>query len=278
MELKLFKTLWGFSGSPAEALSEARADGYDGIEGPPPAGAARCRDWREQLADHGLAYIAEVCTTGQYVADRRQGLAQHLDDIRAGIDAALNCEALFVTCLGGCDAWPMADSVTFFASAQAIAASAGIAISFETHRGRSLFNPWIARDIVAELPDLKLTADLSHWCVVTERLLDTENEELSRLFSNVHHVHARVGYAQGPQVPDPSAPRYAGELARHESWWQAIWASQRERGYRMSTMTPEFGPDGYLHHDPATDQPVADLRTINNWIAERERDCFAPGA
>ena len=40
-------------------------------------------------------------------------------------------------------------------------------------------------------------------------------------------------------------------------------------------MTPEFGPDGYLHCLPFTAAPVADLRQINTWMAERQRRRFA---
>jgi hypothetical protein len=40
-------------------------------------------------------------------------------------------------------------------------------------------------------------------------------------------------------------------------------------------MTPEFGPDGYLHRLPFTRAPVADLREINRWMATTERRHYA---
>jgi hypothetical protein len=39
-------------------------------------------------------------------------------------------------------------------------------------------------------------------------------------------------------------------------------------------MTPEFGPDGYLHCLPFTATPVADLWEINRWMGARERERF----
>jgi hypothetical protein len=39
-------------------------------------------------------------------------------------------------------------------------------------------------------------------------------------------------------------------------------------------MTPEFGPDGYLHHLPFTDVPVADLWGLNQWMGDCERQHF----
>ncbi|MGO4610835.1 sugar phosphate isomerase/epimerase, partial [Variovorax sp. 2RAF20] len=53
-----------------------------------------------------------------------------------------------------------------------------------------------------------------------------------------------------------------------------VWTSQRERGYPVSTLTPEFGADGYLHHLPFTNMPVADLWTLTQWMARTEREHF----
>ena len=39
-------------------------------------------------------------------------------------------------------------------------------------------------------------------------------------------------------------------------------------------MTPEFGPDGYLHTLPFTNAPVADLWELNCWMAKNEREHF----
>ena len=52
------------------------------------------------------------------------------------------------------------------------------------------------------------------------------------------------------------------------------WQSQRGRGMAACTMTPEFGPDGYLHAAPFTGVPVADLDQINAWMGARLRHQF----
>ncbi|MCJ8608239.1 sugar phosphate isomerase/epimerase, partial [Klebsiella pneumoniae] len=53
-----------------------------------------------------------------------------------------------------------------------------------------------------------------------------------------------------------------------------IWRSQRQRGYPQTTLTPEFGTDGYLHHLPFTNVPVADLWSLNAWMATRQQAHF----
>ena len=181
---------------------------------------------------------------------------------------------MFLTIIAGCDAWSIAQGVDFFGEAMLIAKKLGVTASFETHRSRSFFNPWTTRDILKQLPALKLTCDFSHWCVVCERLIDTEPDVLSLCAERAHHVHARVGYDQGPQVPHPAAPEFRAALEAHENWWMQIWRSQIARGLVVATLTPEFGPDGYLQCAPFTGKPVADLVEINVWMAARQKQRF----
>lgn len=275
MELLLFKTLWGHTGAIGEAITAAQQHGFDGIEGLPLAEASLRNELRTKLADAGLEYIAEICTAGSYVPDRHASVADHLESFRRQAETALECAPRFLTVVAGCDAWPLAASIEFFGAAMEVAEQLGIVASFETHRSRSMFHPWIARDILQALPGLRITCDFSHWCCVCERLIDTEPDVLALCAERAHHVHARVGYEQGPQVPNPAAPEYQKALEAHERWWRLIWRAQARRGATTSTMTPEFGPDGYLQCAPFTQTPVADLVEINAWMAQRERQHFA---
>jgi len=274
MELRLFKTLWGQTGTMHDAILTARSRGFDGIEGQAPPSASLRRDFHTRLDDAGLEYIAEICTTGSYVPDRQAPVEAHLESFRKQAEEALACAPLFLTAIAGCDAWPLPMSVEFFSAAITCAGELGIAASFETHRSRSLFHPWITRDILQAVPELRLTCDFSHWCCVCERLIDTEADVLALCAGRAHHVHARVGYDQGPQVPHPGAPEFRPALEAHERWWRQIWQAQMKRGMAVTTMTPEFGPDGYLHCAPFTQVPVADLDEINAWMAAREREQF----
>ena len=64
-----------------------------------------------------------------------------------------------------------------------LAGSFGLEISFETHRSRSLFNPWVTQRIVKALPAISLTADIR---ITSYNVCYTK---LLRNFSyhNVHH-------------------------------------------------------------------------------------------
>ncbi len=246
----------------------------------PDAGAHR-RDLANRLSDNGLALIAEistgVLTPGKWVPDPGTTVEQHLDTFDRILDQALELAPLKITSMAGNDLWPLPDSIRFFQEARSLAAARSTEVSFETHRGRSTFHPLATAALLDAIPDLPLTCDFSHWCVVTERttILDEFPDLLARCAQNCRHFHARVGYDQGAQVPHPRAPEYATALAAHEHWWDAIWDAQSDRGDAISTLTPESGPDGYLQCEPFTGKPVADLWEINRWIAHRQRDRFA---
>jgi hypothetical protein len=274
VKLQIFKTLWGFAGTYEEAAREALAAGFDGLEAAVPRETAGLARLAAALETHDLAYIAEICTAGSYVPDRRADVTAHLASLRTGLQDCAQLHPLRVNCIGGCDAWPWQNHLAFFRGALELADRFGLPVSFETHRSRSLFNPWITRQLVEALPELRLTCDFSHWCVVCERLIDSELDVIEAIAARARHIHARVGYDQGPQVPHPAAPEYADCLAAHQRWWEIVWSAQRRRGCAVTTLTPEFGPDGYLHRLPFTRAPVAALWEINRWMAETERRHF----
>ena len=274
MHLNIFKTLWGFDDSIEAAISEALQANMQGIEGPTPTSASAQQHMSLLLKDNDLQFIAEITTAGRYVPERHASLQQHLDSLEVKLEHSAALDPLFVTCLGGCDAWPESQSIEFFQGAMELASHYDLTISFETHRSRSLFNPWVTQRMVEQLPDMLLTVDFSHWCVVCERLMDSELDVINAIADHVQHIHARVGYDQGPQVPDPRAPEYDYALRAHQRWWEIVWQSQMKRQCLSSTMTPEFGPDGYLHLMPYTQQPVANLWELNCWIATEEARHF----
>lgn len=274
MKLRVFKTLWGFKGDYEAAAKEALGARFDGMEGAIPEQPGEQNRLAEILEKYGLSYIAEICTAGSYVPDRRADVAAHLASLETKLRSCIRLKPEFVNCIGGCDAWPFDKHLAFFQRAMHLADTFGVKISFETHRSRSLFNPWITRKIVEALPGMQLTCDFSHWCVVCERLIDSELDIIQAIAANAFHIHARVGYDQGPQVPHPAAPEYAHCLAAHQKWWEILWAAQQRRGFRNTTLTPEFGPDGYLHLLPYTQAPVADLWEINRWMADTEKQHF----
>jgi len=267
MQLRLIRHLWGTIGSWEELFPKFKQLGYHGVECHVPPGAERVR-FRELVAAQEFEFVAQIFTAGGDVAE-------HLESFRQQVAEAATLKPRLINAHSGCDAWSEAASARFFEPALVIEAAAGVPVAHETHRGRMLFNPWITSRLLEHFPSLHLCCDFSHWVCVAERLLDDAEPALRLATERCRHLHARIGYEQGPQVPDPRAPEYAPHLAAHERWWRRIWDAQEARGEAVTTLTPEFGPPGYLHTLPFTQAPVSDLWDICNWQAQRQAANFA---
>jgi hypothetical protein len=278
MELKLYKTLWGHEGGLPEAIELAAEAGFSGIEGPAPLDISERARFFAELEAGEMEWISEVstCTVeGKFVPMPGRSAAEHLASLEEGVLRSLEGSALFVNTMAGYDAWNHDEAIRFHEGVLQLEEKYELDISVETHRGRSTYSPWLTRDILLRLPELKITCDFSHWCVVSERLiLDEEPGILALVAAHAYHIQPRVGYDQGPQVPDPRAPEHEKNLRAHECWWDVVWGSMRERGREIFTMTPEFGPDGYLQCAPFSREPVANLWELNQWIGLRQRERF----
>jgi hypothetical protein len=169
----------------------------------------------------------------------------------------------------------MEEHLRFFEHALKVERAAGLSISHETHRKYSFYFPPVAGAILRHFPELKLTADFAHWVVVCETMLDEHAEDVALACERAHLIHGRVGYPEGPQVPDPRAPEYAPYVAQHEAWWDAILKHQLTRGVSQTIFTSEYGPPPYLHLMPYTQQPVADMWELGLDASERFRAQYA---
>lgn len=282
MKLNLYSSMWPQKGDWRSALRLAQTNEWQGIEGPLHSQPDERKMQMEMVRAAGMEWIVEVCTAtrpGAYVPEPGLPPNQHLDSLETALEQALPLNPPFVTTMGGSDAWSFSDMVDFLTGVVNLSQRYNLPIAVETHRSRCFFNPWLTRDLLREVTEIQVTADVSHWCVVTERLvLNEEPEILDLLSERVIHIHGRIGYDQGPQVPHPGAPEYSAARSAHWTWWNQIFSGMAKRGQETVTITPEFGPDGYLQTAPFTQFPVGDLNEINTWMGRFLRDqiCHHP--
>ena len=271
----LLFSLWGFEADLAAACTTALRQGFDGLEvnlrHPALAGLA-AGAVVEQLAHAGLQLVLELLTGGDYVPDLACTPEQHLRELEEQLAQAPALRPLRVTVLTGSDSWPWPVQEAFWRQALALAEACTLPVSFETHRSRSFYSPWLLQPFLEAFPDLRLTADLSHWCAVAERLMTPELEPVRAMAARVDHIHARVGHAQGPSVGHPFAPEWGEALEAHRRCWQLFARERSSASQGPFTITPEFGPDGYLPQLPFTRQPVADLLELNTAMAQWLRE------
>ena len=266
MEYLKFRSLWGVEQPLEVVLPKIKALGYAGVESPLPE-PATASTFKNLLSDNGLQYIPLIFTSGKNVEE-------HARTFQEQLELAQTFTPYFINSHSGRDSWNASERNQFFAEALKIEQKTNAKVSHETHRGRILFNPWVTQETVKEFPSLNLCCDFSHWVCVAERLLDNEEEYIKVAAEHCLHIHARVGYEEGPQVPDPRAPEYQAHLNSHERWWQMVWEAQSRRGFTATTLTAEYGPPSYLHTIPHTNEPVANLWDICEWQAQHTTEHY----
>ncbi|KAK6198416.1 hypothetical protein LQW54_010310 [Pestalotiopsis sp. IQ-011] len=261
VKFQRIRTLWGVEpGKNMEnwdkLFPELKQIGFEGIEidvanlnGPSEYQALRT------LADkHALVITVLMFSSWpQYVGPRPKGLtpADHLEYYRKSLQGVTILKPIKVNVHSGSDIWTFDQSVEFYKGTFAIDEELGFAgkVCHETHRNRSLFSPQATDYIVSRVPNLRITADISHWVVLSERLLDESEEDrelLERVFPHVEHIHARIGTTQASQCPDPTNPIFKEEREFFERAWLRI-LELRLKNNDLSTVTfvPEYGPFPY---------------------------------
>jgi len=262
MKVKLVRSLWGVSDGWETSFPRIKGVGYAAIECVPPPADQRER-FTSLLKQHRLGYVALIYTTGTTVQD-------HITSFKTKISDAQTLDPLLINSQCGRDAFDESDAIKYFKAALAFECDLDIEVCHENHRTRIFYNPWITGRMLNRFPTMKFCADYSHWVVVTERLLDDCTDILTLCATRCIHIHARVGYEEGPQTPDPRAPEYARHLQAHERWWKQIYQAQAAQNRAALTLVPEFGGSPYLHTLPYTGAPVANVDDVCNWIAKRQ--------
>lgn len=275
MQLLFFCPRWGSEAMPwADFLPRVRAAGYDGVElgiaNDTPA-AELAGIW-EQLDRHGLQVIA------QHYATEETDFARHHDAYAAWLEKIRPFPVLRINSQTGKDHFSMVQNQALLATAHAFGAAAGTTVLHETHRGKFSFAAHVTHQYLLADPALRLTLDVSHWVNVAESYLADQPAALALALARTEHLHARVGFPEGPQVPDPRAPEWQPALRAHLAWWDAVVARKRAAGpAALLTIAPEFGPPPYLPTLPFTRQPVTSQWEVNVYMMNLLKERYLTG-
>jgi sugar phosphate isomerase/epimerase len=260
-QLKILATSWGFKGTINDFCSKVKQEGYDGIEVWWPMEKKDQDELFASLKKYGLE-IGFLCGGSE------SNYQQHFDHFKRMIDAAATNtvqKPLYINCHSGRDYFSYDENKAFIDHTTQLSKQTGILICHETHRSRMLFAAPVAKQFIQKNPELKITFDVSHWCNVSESLLQDQPENISLALDRVEHIHARIGHPEGPQVNDPRAPEWEAAVKAHFAWWDKVVARKKENGQRLTILT-EFGPPDYMPTTPYTRQPLADQWAINVYM------------
>jgi len=259
-KLLFFQTNWGNSLSWDAFCEKSKSAGYDGIEVWFPNDEKNQADLKAALKKHDLMVIFLNGTNRSLpFQEGLDGFIKNLEKIVAWNPIAINCHT-------GNDFFTFEQNKAIIDASNIISKKHNIPIYHETHRGRFSYNLPDTNKYLEKITELKLTLDISHWMVVHESLLQGKDETLVKVFDKSNHIHARVGYAEGPQVNDPEAPEWTTAVNRHMDIWEKVIKNQWKKSDKPFTITTEFGPADYMQTLPYTRVPVADQWKANVYI------------
>ena len=261
MELQIFCPHWGNERPFPEFCARVKEAGYDGVEMDLPLQPRKRRDMLKILRDQGLLLI------GQYWQSLEPSFAEHREMYKRYLDNLIEAEPVLINGQTGKDYFSFSQNMALVKIARQRSEASGIRILHETHRGKFLYNLPVCVQALKEDPDMELTFDASHWCTVHESMLEDQEPALKKAIRAAGHVHARLGFPEGPQVNDPSAPEWTAVRERFFSWWDQIVQRQSKRG-GVVRFTTEFGPWPYMPMAPFTQKPLADQWKVNLYMKE----------
>ncbi|MGX1931070.1 sugar phosphate isomerase/epimerase family protein [Flagellimonas sp. 2504JD4-2] len=259
-KLLFFQTNWGNTLSWDAFCERAKTSGFDGIDVWLPAAPESQEALKTALKKHGLLLNL------MHGTNKNIPFEQSLKQFEEKLKVLVKWNPVLVNCHTGSDFFTLKQNQAFIDVANKISKESGIPVYHETHRGRFSYNLPDTKKYLSAIPDLKLTLDISHWMVVHESLLEGQTKDLEQVVDRSHHIHARVGHAEGPQVNDPEAPEWEKALQRHLDIWEQIIRKRWAEGQQTVTITSEFGPPTYLPALPYTQIPVADQWKANVFI------------
>jgi len=254
--------MWGMDQPTVEDnLKLIKEAGFDGVEMQVPCDSAERNRLGSLLNEVGLDLVAQVRAEGSAVDEQIESLEKELN-------SAVDLNTLLTNVHCGKDYWPLAENIRVISNAQKLASELGIKVLHETHRARAAFCTTSTMGIIDALPEIRFTADFSHWCCVHNSLLQDQQDSVNRVIERSDYIHARVGSAISPQVTDPRADEWRAAVEAHVRWWVKIAEHHKNNNSEFLPICSEFGPPEYMVTLPSTGKPIADQWDINCYMKE----------
>ena len=262
MNLKFLYPYWGSESLNVEEFFETiNSEGFDGVEINIPSDALFETKFYNQLQDVRQKNPEFILVAQQVSGVRNESVDTYLNQVLDRLRSLIHYRPNFINSHTGKDHFSFDENCKIIEAIENFAEQNKIPVYHEIHRGRFTFHAATTLRYLNEFPNLKLVGDLSHWCVVSESMLQDQETIISQVVPHVYHLHARVGFEQAPQVNHPFAPEWQPYLETYLTWWRQILHFHKDQ--ENFTITPEFGPYPYMPQEPFSKKPLAIQSDIN---------------
>jgi hypothetical protein len=269
VEIKILCPQWGQEHLDTEAFfAKVKDAGYDGIDTWVPESQKERNRFVCLLSEYDLSMVSH-----QHQA-KGQTINEFCKSFEYYLNLSLESNPILINSHSGKDCFTLDEQLRVIDTAENFAVKKNIRVAHETHRGRIGFGPVNARELFGIRPKMKITADFSHWVCVTESYLEDFEKELDEAIKRTEHIHARVGFTQGPQIPDPRNPFWEQEVEFFLKLWERVLAYQESIGTEVFTITPEFGPPPYMWVNMHDNAPVSSQWDTNLFMRNLLKEKF----
>ena len=165
MKIKYFCSWWGLDSYGLEPmLKKIKSAGFDGVEIGIPFSKEEQQNLLRLLNLHNLEVIAHQYQASGSFEEYKEGFFKSLKN-------ATQFNPILINSHTGRDFWTTKMNTELINIADNIQDKYDIKIVHETHRKHFLFSTLTAKEYFNLLPELKITADFSHWTCVSETML-----------------------------------------------------------------------------------------------------------
>ncbi|MBK9730837.1 MAG: sugar phosphate isomerase/epimerase [Chitinophagaceae bacterium] len=277
MKIKYACPFWGQEHLEATAFVAKVIDAeFDGIEINLPAEGSFTNQFLKTIENIRSMNPEFVFIAQAIVSPVNNKVDEYRSSMERRLQQLVSFQPDFINAHTGKDHYSFDDNCRIIETCMNISAKSGISILHETHRGRFSFHATTLIPYLEKFPELKLVGDLSHFCVVSESLLQDQETFLQKIFPHILHLHARIGHEQSPQVSDPFAPEWKGHLKIFLDWWKEIILCNHQQGNETFTICPEFGPTPYMPAISSSEKPIAYQWKINSAMKNYLRENLTP--
>lgn len=263
MKLLILCPQWGSEHLPLEDFFfKVKEAGYDGIETWVPEDVNERKKFISLLSMYQLKIVSH-----QHQA-KGNDIDKYCKSLEHYLNLSMECNPLLINSHSGRDYFSFDEQLQVIDTVEEFSIKNNITMAHETHRGRIGYSPYNAMDLFKQRPSMKITADFSHWTCVTESWLENSSAIMEEAIRRTKHLHARVGYTQGPQIPDPRLAEWQEPLKFFLNIWQEIFKYQKLQKADFFTITTEFGPPPYMWTNLNDGLPITSQWDINCFMKD----------
>jgi hypothetical protein len=247
-QLRILQSLWAMERRLAHEpewplqtqLAMIRDAGFDGV-GVRFVDAGFAEEVTSFLRGHGMTWQAQCYPTS-------------VDDLKPVLELVARLGADHVNLQPNVRPHLVEHCIPLLEGWQRLAEEAGIAVHVETHRDRMTTDLFFTLQLLDCFPDLRLTADVSHYLVGREfawPVDQTNHAMIHRILDHSWGIHGRIASREQVQV-SLGFPQHAGWVELFMGWWEYAIRSWRKRAKPDAVLTflCELGPPPYAITGP----------------------------